>query len=37
MSFMSFNKLVVISKANNKRNTYAYDDENDCVKAGQNN
>ena len=33
VSFMSFNKLVVISKANNKRNTYVYDDANDCVKA----
>ena len=33
VSFMSFNKLVVISKANNKRNMYVYDDANDCVKA----
>ena len=29
---MSFNKLVVISKANIKRNTYVYDDANDCDK-----
>lgn len=30
-SFLSFNKLVVLNEEN-KRNTYVYDDETDCIK-----
>ena len=33
LSFVSFNKLVEISKPNNKRNTYVYDVANGCVKV----
>ena len=33
VSFLSFNKLVEISKPSNKRNTYVYDVANGCVKV----